>query len=496
MGHESYAGPRRRWGAAGWFPRSDHVQMQLNALGPWSSHFEVPDVVDFADFAANPEQSLAAFKAVPAGDPEPLRFLTYPKGNGGFRTMALATACELVYLRVAAGYIGLATEGMLGPEVFSGKFGRRPPNWTVRPNAYTGFQMGAAARATEWGCELMVRTDMKTYYGSIPVERLARLLMDAKAQYGPTSFFLERVMFWQDRGELQGLPVGPEACAIPGTAYLTPLDHVLRREAAGFYRYTDDVIYFSNRGDLFEKVDGIVEELGLERSARKTDIYRDPDQAREAIRRRSLDYLGGVLDRLGKAGLRKVRAAFEEQILQAETIDVTSYRWLLRTLGNHKDAFAVGSLLEKVEFMNIDPRTAAEYLRKAGLRFGGVVDRVVDVVRTESSADADALRVHLIKLVSGTDCGRAGLDVFEGVAEDNDARPDVRAWAWTAAKNCDGFDPDRAFEAAMEERDELVSRAGALTLRGKDVKSKKWLARDYARRHPVNRPAAAWAGAA
>jgi len=41
-----------------------------------------------------------------------------------------------------------------------------------------------------------------------------------------------------------------------------------------------------------------------------------------------------------------------------------------------------------------------------------------------------------------------------------------------------------------------VSRAGALTLRGKDVKSKKWLARDYARRHPVNRPAAAWAGAA
>ncbi len=148
LGHESYAGPRRRWGAAGWFPRSDHVQMQLNALGPWSSHFEVPDVVDFADFAANPEQSLAAFKAVPAGDPEPLRFLTYPKGNGGFRTMALATARELVYLRVAAGYIGLATEGMLGPEVFSGKFGRRPPNWTVRPNAYTAFQMGAAARAT------------------------------------------------------------------------------------------------------------------------------------------------------------------------------------------------------------------------------------------------------------------------------------------------------------------------------------------------------------
>jgi hypothetical protein len=108
-------------------------------------------------------------------------------------------------------------------------------------------------------------------------------------------------------------------------------------------------------------------------------------------------------------------------------------------------------LLEKVELMNIDPRTAAEYLRKPGLRFGGVVDRAVDVVGTESSADTDAPRVHLMKLVSGTDCGRAGLEVFEGVAENNDARPDVRAWAWTAAKNCDGFAPDRAFEAAIEE---------------------------------------------
>jgi hypothetical protein len=39
-----------------------------------------------------------------------------------------------------------------------------------------------------------------------------------------------------------------------------------------------------------------------------------------------------------------------------------------------------------------------------------------------------------------------------------------------------------------------VSRAAALTLRGKDVKSKKWLARDYARRHRVNRPAAAGLG--
>src|SRR5207247_6500344 len=126
------------------------------------------------------------------------------------------------------------------------------------------------------GCEQMVRTDMKTYYVSTPVERWARLLMDAKAQYGPTSFFLERVMFWQDRGELQGLPVGPEACAIPGTAYLTPLDHVLRREAAGFYRCTGDVICFSDRGDVLDKVDGSVEEIGLERSARMRDIDRDP----------------------------------------------------------------------------------------------------------------------------------------------------------------------------------------------------------------------------
>lgn len=470
--------------------------MQLGALGPWSSHFEVPDVADFADFVAYPEESLAAFRVVPAGDPERLRFLRYPKGNGDFRTMGLATARELVYLRVAAGYIGLATEATLGAEVFSGRFGKRPPAWTVRPNAYTAFQMGAAARASAWGCELMVRTDMKSYYGSIPMEGLARLLIGAKAMYGPTAFFLERVMWWQDHCGLEGLPVGPEACAIPGTAYLAPLDNVLRRFAAGFYRYTDDVIYFSNQGDLFEEIDAAVEELGLKRSIGKTDVYRDPDKAREAIRRRSLDYLGGVLDRLGKAGLRKVRAAFEDEILQAEKVDVTSYRWLLRALGNHGDAFAVAPLIASVDLMNIDPRTAAEYLRKAGRGSTAVVDRAVDVVASEKSLDTDALRVHLMKLISGTDCGRAGREACEAVAQSKDERSDVRGWAWTAMARSDGYSPDRAFEAALEERDEVVSRAGVLTLRGKDARSKKWLARDYVRRHPLNRPAAAWAGAA
>jgi hypothetical protein len=481
---------------AGWFPRSDHVRMQLRALAPWSRRFEVPDVVDYADYAAEPDESLTVFRMVPAADPEPLRFLKYPKGNGGFRSMALATPRELVYLRVAAGYIGLATGGILGPEVYSGKFGKMPPDWTLRPNAYTAFQMGAAARATAWGCELMVRTDMQGYYGSIPVERLAPMLIDAKALYGPTAFFLERVMWWQDHCKLQGLPVGLEACGIPGTAYLAPLDGLLRELAVGFYRYTDDVIYFSNRGALFDEVDALVESLGLQRSRRKTDVFSEPDKARDAIRRRSLDYLGVVLDVLGEEGLRKVRGAFEEEVAQAVNVDVTSYRWLLRTLGNHGDSFAADTLLNRIDLLNIDPRTAGEYLRKAGLKVEGAIDRVVEAIGSDCSEDTDALRVHLMKLASGTDCGRTGREVFETVAESTDEPPEVRAWAWMAAARSDGFAADRAFEAAMEERDELVSRAGVLTMRGKDVRSKKWLTNDYARRHPANRPAAAWAGAA
>jgi hypothetical protein len=410
--------------------------------------------------------------------------------------MGLATPRELVYLRVAAGYVGLATERFVGPEVYSGRFSRRPPDWRFQTNAYKGFQMAAAARATAWDCDLMVRTDMRSYYASVPVERLARMLIDAKALYGPTSFLLERVMWWQDHCGLQGLPVGPEACAIPGTAYLAPLDGLLRRVAANFYRYTDDVIYFSNRGTLVEEVDAVLEDLGLQRSIGKTNAYTDPAEAREAIRRRSLDYLGGMLDRSGKAALRKIRAAFEEEVAHAAKVDVTSFRWLLRSLGNHNDAFAVDSLLSRVELMNLDPRTTAEYLGKAGWGVPDTMDRVIGSVASGRSDNTDALRVHLMKLASDKDAGTGGRRVFETLAENEEERSDVRAWGWKSAGQCGGFSADRAFDAAMEERDELVSRAAVLTLRGKDVKSKRWLTNEYARRHPINRPAAVWAGAA
>lgn len=487
---------RRSWTPV-WFPARQEVVEHLAFLPHWSDDFEVPDVVGYRDYAQHPEAALAAFGTAPAAEPEPLTFFPYPKGSGAFREMCLATPRELTFLRAAAGHIAKTTEKILRPRrkhVYSSRYVRLPPIWTFR-KSWTDFTMAAARRADQWGCEVMVRTDVRSYYPSIPIERLAKQLADADCLYGPMSFFIERVLRWQDSCGLRGLPVGPEACGIPGTVYLAPLDEVLAEFSLAHYRYTDDTIYFSAGGTLLREVDEALESLGLERSIDKTEEHYDPRSAREAIRKGLLDYLGRAVNIRPRVGLRRTAEAFEAEVVAAEKPDVRTKRWTLRTLGNHRDPAAVETLLRNRSVANLDPRATAAYLGDvATIRpelLDGAVAHIEEVGRLDLMA---ALRLHLLRLVSLHDAGEAAGRVCGAVAEDSLERPEVRAWAWQAAV-ANGYPITRALEAAMDEPDGLVSRGAVVTLRDRYLRGRGWLAREYGRRRPQYRPAGEYAAA-
>lgn len=482
-----------------WFPTPTDVQHNLRALPAWSSRFEIPDIVDYADYVAFPEIVVPLIRRK-GSEPEPLSYFPFPKGNGGHRRMCLPTVRDLVLLRAAAGYIGVAVERALTPHVYSSRLASGPPGWSFRANGYKKFQREAAQRAKRWECDLMVRTDVRSYYPSIPIERLATDLLACRCEYGPACFFLERVMWWQDQCGLTGLPVGPEACGVAGAFYLLPADQILVPITDGYYRYTDDIIYFTGAaagGDsMLDVVDDVLRDLKLQRGTDKTEIHDDPRTAREAIQRRLLASLSNELTNVGMAVMPAVRDAFIKDVLPNPGAAAPIFRWYLRTFTNRSDKSALQYVTSDWDLFNVDPRVSSKYVGECGLDEAQIVDRVLRKLEQPSTDGTDGTDLHLLRILCarawGSDEGR----VFEQIAEDGSRRWPVRAWAWRARAKSAGYSTERAAEAALDETNPHVRRAIMLTLKGRSGSSTKWFLRQIASRYPEHAPTVAWTMAA
>jgi hypothetical protein len=482
-----------------WFPTSVDLTHNLKALPAWSSRFEVPDVVDYADYAAFAEIAVRLIRRR-GPEPEPLSYFPFPKGNGGYRTMCLPTVRDLVLLRAAAGYVGLAVERALTKHVYSSRLASGPPAWSFKANGYKRFQKEAAKRAKRWDCDLMVRTDVRSYYPSIPVERLAADLLACGCRYAPARSFLERIMWWQDHCGLKGLPVGPEACGVAGAFYLRPVDAVLIPTTDGYFRYTDDIVYFTttvaNGESMLDVLDDVLADLKLRRGIDKTEIHRDPQSACEAIERRLLASLSNGLTNVGVAVMPAVLDAFMREVLPDPGAAVPMFRWFLRTFTNRSDKSALQYVTRTWSLFNVDPKVSADYVGKCGLDDAEIVDSVMLKLEQPAANSTDGADLHLLRVLGGRPWGSDEGRVFERIAEDNRRRWPVRAWAWRARACAAGYRAQRATEAAMEEPDPNVRRAIILTLKGRPGRGTKWFLREFASRYPEHEPTVAWTLAA
>jgi hypothetical protein len=317
-------------------------------------------------------------------------------------------------------------------------------------------------------------------------------------RYGPTAFFLERVLHWQHYSGLKGLPVGPDSSHIPGTAFLKPVDIAMQRATDGYYRYTDDIVYFVTdpaAGDLLATLDEGLAELGLRRGVDKTEVHHDPAAAREAIDRRLFASLSNGLSSGSPVAMRAVRREFVHDIVEGAG-NVRDFRWYLRVFLNRGDPFAMRWLTEDWGRFNIDPRVSADYMSSCGFADSEVVGRALDKLTLPANAEMAGADLHLLRAFRQLSMGGDERRTFERVANDVARPAQVRCWAWSAASNSAGFDVEAAAEAAAEETDSAIRRGIVLSMRGKSSRSRNWALRDIARKHPETAPACAWTLAA
>lgn len=487
-----------------WKPSQHDLEATLPLLSRWSATFEIPDLINYADYAAFPATAARNFGS-DMDEPEGVEFFLYPKGDGGYRRMCLLSPRDLSVARVAAGYVGAATESHLrrvaSGGVFSFRLASGPPAWTVHKNGYKRFRTSVASCTRRWDCSAMVRTDVASYYPSIDVRRLARQMFDVGCDFGPASFLLEWLMRLQDRHRVVGLPVGAEACGILGTFFLHPVDSALQRFTDRYFRYTDDIVYFVPSGspvNLLDVLDEALAKLGLVRGVEKTGIYEDPEEAREAVEKRLLASLSNAVSNRVPGNMVSVRRSWVREVLEApdDRSTIAMYRWFLTTFKNKRDPFALDVLTRDWTLFGRDPRVSSAYLAECGLDRQRFVDRAFEKLGRPAASETDAIDLHLLRVIGGRAWGAAEAALFRRVAADPERQPIIRAFAWRAGVRSHAHSEDEAMEAAVEEQNATVRRAATLTLPGKGARGRKFRLREIARRRPELEHTTEWLAAA
>jgi hypothetical protein len=349
----------------------------------------------------------------------------------------------------------------------------------------------------------MCATDIARYYPSIGLDRLETRLHDLGCDLHGISVLLSALRKWASADGICGLPIGPEASAILGNAFLIPVDRMLISAGIQYVRWMDDYkLMCSNEAALRsieESFDQFVFTQGLKRSIEKTECYPTALAAIASLRDSKLASLGHWLNSGADWATDALHTAFERDIAAEGKLSQTRFRFILRTLRNRLDDFGAVALADNPRLANIDPRVSGEYLATVGLRTSSVVTAMFAQLSAEPSDETDALNLHLLRALAqrsgewGTEEGA----VFESIAESDSRRPPVRAWAVHAFSRTSRWRQASLMESAEAEPDPLVRRIKVTTLAkvGAGTRRRQFLSHMRAE-HPELAPTIHWLNAA
>jgi hypothetical protein len=448
------------------------LELNLQQIPQWAASFHVPDVIFFGDIPHAPHVFLElALRRLRAGGHDGIEFFPYPKATGKLRWFVLLSPTDLVISRTLAGEIAERTDKLLPPAVFSSRLAAPPPRWRFRDfrAAHKDMRHAAQTLAERYGG--MTKTDIRNYYPSINTDRLRTTLLGWGADDGAVNRLVSMLEGWRLAG-CSGIPVGGEAFAVLGNAYVLPLDLRLVSSGVPFVRWADDILvfgrHFLDRVAAIELIDNELFLLELDRAAEKTEDYPASAAAIAHIEDGMLNSLFAHVRKIPRSTSRGlVRDRFVEHVVEAEEVEGRHYRALLRTLQNCGDDYATHWFAIDPSLLNVDPAVAGDYLTRMPPK-GVDGDALVDLLRETQPAERDILDARDLHVLRGLSCRRWGTaegEVFWDIASDTTRRGPVRAWAITAAASTPALPVGEVLERVLEEENPAVRRALVVSLR-------------------------------
>lgn len=428
----------------------------------------------------------------------PDRFEKFPYPNGDkLRWVSVIRCPDLVLLRAAGGRIAMTTEPLLTDRVFSSRLQTAGAAWSMENglHAYKRWEEEALADIDREPLSEAWKTDVADYYASVDHHVLLERMSRWRCGLEDIRLVMTMLHEWSLMG-LSGLPIGPEASAVLGTALLINVDEALARVGVSHYRYMDDIVVIG-RGlmadDLSTVVDNTLEPLQLRRSEAKTVLY-PAGTAREAVEDVVLGYLAGRT-RVTRTSRENLVGLLESEARLPYT-NPKRVRFALGGLMHDGDDSALELVLGSHAVLNSDPKATCRYAGRFGLEKQHIRESLMDLLARPRSDEFDALRLHVLRAAARARWGRTEGRQLLATALDDRERAEIRANAWFAAARSPAWRSREVMEIADEERHPSVKRAAVLTLRRAPETRLKAAYLKKVESDPFLMPAARWATAA
>jgi hypothetical protein len=315
----------------------------------------------------------------------------------------------------------------------------------------------------------MCRTDIENYYPSVDLERVHSLFQDAGCL--PAAFLVLKIYRqWQQRGEVEGLPVGPEASGVIGNFFLHPVDKLLEANGHEHLRWCDDILTFgptiSRCQDSIAFIDEALLDLRLKRSVQKTQSFDNVYDARANLKDSLIASLTDfqALDR--DFSREAIRTAYDSRIRAQPDVEKRRFNYIVGRLLKHHDSYGCKSLVSDPELMNINPKLSGVYLGAAGLKDTPVIEAMMDRLSKPQEDRFDALDLHLLRALQRGRFGDAEAKTFRAIATNSARRWPIRVYGWAAYSNTTQHYREVA-EAAREETIPQLRRGMITNLKGR-----------------------------
>ncbi len=328
----------------------------------------VPDVLRHADELADKASLLASAEGRFRGSPPAAAIeIEVDKTVIFTRWAVLLELADRVAYQAAVASFADRVEAQTPDPIYSARLSSDPRYFLKRGTTqWVAWRREILARVNA-GKEWMVKTDLTSYFDTIPHKLLLAEIETLNAERAVVDALAEMLRAWAPVPG-QGLPQGPNASRLLGNLYMLPVDRAMLAAGWEYWRYLDDIrIVTATKAEAVEAVRQLQKECrarGLIISSNKTELLFGDDARADLEEEKDLAVADYFMNANVSALARKQLKAILKRALKPNVgVDERRAKFSLWRLALLRDGGMLRRVLNRLEDLAPVASVVAAYLR-------------------------------------------------------------------------------------------------------------------------------------
>jgi hypothetical protein len=292
-----------------------------------------------------------------------------PKENWGSRPAVVLDIMDRLVYQAMVDRLSLNLIGDMSPNAFGWRMPATEPKRGIYSHNNEQWEWYRAHLSTlASGYEVCLKTDLVSFFASIPVPQLQETIQDRTPKGAITDRLCDLLGGFASIPGRSGLPQRSWASAILANMYIGPLDDALTHFAEplpvpvtsklqyhGFARWMDDIWLFGHDPAAMRKaqvgLQGIARTLGLNLNAAKTDVLEGDEVARQALEVEHSAVVDALEPILGEPNFQPLQELLDRLLEKPEKASRTSVRFATLRMRQHESDYRAQDLIQSARRM-------------------------------------------------------------------------------------------------------------------------------------------------